>query len=258
MVTAWRETREETNLDIMLGAPLPQQRYRVDGRPKTVDYWVASVNGGLRKFKPNSEVDQLEWLSPAKAKTRLTYARDRELVDEALHLPLTSPLIVLRHTEAVKRTDFRGNKDARRPLSMTGRLQAKELVAHLRAFGVVGLHSSDSRRCVETVTPMARRIGAKIVDEPLFSEESFERQARITLARLARLAKRPGGLVLCTHRPVLPDVISALARQFELKVKDPALNPVLAPGGYIVLHRQVRPDGRIGGRVVSVERYEEL
>jgi 8-oxo-(d)GTP phosphatase len=254
-VTAWRETREETNLDIMLGVPLPQQRYQVDGRPKTVDYWVSSVPGQLRKFKPNNEVDQLLWLSPAKARAKLTYPRDIELMDHALEIPPTSPLVVLRHTTALKRGDYKGNRDAKRPLSMDGRVEAKALVPQLQAFGITNVHSSSSRRCVETVLPLARRIGVEVVSEPLFSEESFENQPRITLARLSRLARRRTPAVLCTHRPVLPEVIAALAEQFKLKPKSPELDPVLPPGGYIVFHREVRPDGRIGRNCVAIERY---
>lgn len=254
-VTAWRETREETNLDVRLGVPLTQQHYRVDSRPKTVDYWVGAVQGHLRKFKPNAEVDRLEWLTPAKAKARLTYPRDLELLDQALDMPLTSPLIVLRHTTALKRSEFRGSRDAKRPLSMDGRVEAKALVPQLRAYGISDVHSSTSRRCVETVAPLARRVGTDVVDEPLFSEESFANQPRITLARLARIARRPAPVVVCTHRPVLPDVIGALAEQFKLRPKSADLDAALPPGGYIVFHREVRGDGRVGRRCVAIERF---
>lgn len=254
--TAWREAREETYLDVSLGPPLSQQRYRVDGRPKTVDYWVGNVMGDLRKFKPNNEVDDLLWLPLAKAKAKLTYERDRDLVDEAIELPATSPIIVLRHTEAVKRGDYRGGRDSRRPLSKAGRIAARELVPVLRAFGVREVHSSTSRRCVETVTPLSKVLGSKVVEEPLFSEESFERQSKVTLARLARLVRRPAGIVLCTHRPVLPDVIAALAAKFDLNRKSAKLDDALEPGGFIVLHRQLDAKGRVTGRCVAVERYD--
>lgn len=255
-VTAWRETQEETNLDVRLGAPLTRQRYRVDSRPKSVDYWVGIVQGHLRKFKPNGEVDQLEWLAPAKAKARLTYPRDLSLIDEALALPPTSPLIVLRHTTALKRADFRGTRDAKRPLSMDGRVEAKALVPQLRAFGISEVHSSTSKRCIETVAPLAKRMGTRVVDEPLFSEESFANRPQITLARLARLARRPTPVVLCTHRPVLPDVLDALAEQFRLSPKAAQLDAALSPGGYIVFHREIRADGRIGRRCVAIERFD--
>lgn len=254
--TAWRETREETHLDVSLGPPLPRQNYRVDGRPKTVDYWVGNVAGDLRKFKPNSEVDSLLWLPPAKAKSKLTYNRDRDLVDEAVSLPATSPLIVLRHTDALKRADFKGSRDARRPLSKAGRIAARQLVPVMRAFGVREVHSSDSRRCIDTVLPLSRALGSKVVDEPLFSEESFERASKVTMARLARLARRSQGIVICTHRPVLPDVIGALSDKFGLRSKSPLLDPALGTGGFIVIHRELNSRGRITGRSVAVERYD--
>ena len=254
--TAWRETREETYLDVSLGPPLPQQRYRVDGRPKTVDYWVGNVAGDLRRFKPNNEVDALMWLPPAKAKAKLTYDRDRDLVDEAVRLPATSPLIVLRHTDAIKRGDFKGSRDAKRPLSKDGRIAARKLVPVLRAFGVREVHSSNSRRCIETVEPLSRALGSKVIDEPLFSEESFERQSKATLARLARLARNSRGVVICTHRPVLPDVIGALAQRFGLRAKANLLDPALATGGFIVLHRELDAKGRVTGRCAAVERHD--
>lgn len=254
--TAWRETREETYLDVNLGPPLSRQRYRVDGRPKTVDYWVGNVSGDLRRFKPNNEVDALLWLPPARAKAKLTYDRDRELVDEAMDLPATSPLIVLRHTDAIKRGEFKGNRDSRRPLSKDGRIAARQLVPVMRAFGVRELHSSDSRRCVDTVVPLSRALGSKVIEEPLFSEESFERHSKVTLARLARLARRPRGVVICTHRPVLPDVIGALAQRFGLRSKGSLLDPALPTGGFIVLHRELDAKGRVTGRCIAVERYD--
>ena len=255
--TAWRETREETYLDVSLGPPLSQQRYRVDGRPKTVDYWVGHVAGDLRRFKPNNEVDALLWLPVAKAKAKLSYDRDRDLVDEAVELPPTSPLIVLRHTDAVKRSDFKGSRDSRRPLSKEGRIDARKLVPVLRSFGVREVHSSDSRRCIDTVVPLSRSLGSKVIEEPLFSEESFERQSKVTLARLARLARRPRGVVICTHRPVLPDVINALSQRFNLRAKQGRLlDPALSTGGFIVLHRELDAKGRVTGRCVAVERYD--
>ncbi|MFG2820618.1 NUDIX hydrolase [Kitasatospora sp. NPDC048365] len=83
-VAALREVREETGLSCVLGEELPAQHYRVQGRPKEVRYWAAVPTGGA--FRPNREVDRLEWLAPKKAKARLTRAQDRLLVDALLEL----------------------------------------------------------------------------------------------------------------------------------------------------------------------------
>lgn len=79
---AVREVLEETGLTCVLGAELPARHYRVRGRPKEVRYWMAVATGG--EFRPNREVDRLEWLSPRKARARLTHERDRVLIDDAL------------------------------------------------------------------------------------------------------------------------------------------------------------------------------
>ena len=45
-------------------------------------YWAAEAGPGT--FTPNSEVDQVLWLTPERARDRLTQPRDRVLVDALL------------------------------------------------------------------------------------------------------------------------------------------------------------------------------
>ncbi|MGW4894131.1 NUDIX hydrolase [Kitasatospora sp. NPDC004240] len=79
---ALREVLEETGFRCVLGVELPAQHYLAQGRPKEVRYWSAVPSGG--EFRPNREVDRLEWLPAGKARTRLTHERDRGLVDALL------------------------------------------------------------------------------------------------------------------------------------------------------------------------------
>ncbi|MFI6156264.1 NUDIX hydrolase [Kitasatospora sp. NPDC051170] len=79
---ALREVREETGFHCRLGAELPAQHYLAQGRPKEVRYWAAVPASG--EFRPNREVDRLEWLPAGKARARLTHERDRLLVDALL------------------------------------------------------------------------------------------------------------------------------------------------------------------------------
>ncbi|WP_320672262.1 NUDIX hydrolase [Patulibacter defluvii] len=79
---ALREVVEETGLRCTPGEPLPEIRYQDHkGRPKVVRYWLMTVDGG--DFVPNDEVDELRWLSFDDAAALLTYAADRELVEQA-------------------------------------------------------------------------------------------------------------------------------------------------------------------------------
>ncbi|WP_037573951.1 NUDIX hydrolase [Phaeacidiphilus oryzae] len=75
---ALRETWEETGLTVRLGARLPSTHYLSRGRPKEVRYWAAEPADGA--FQPNPEVDELVWVSPGEALTRLTYPYDRALL----------------------------------------------------------------------------------------------------------------------------------------------------------------------------------
>ncbi|GGU81871.1 NUDIX hydrolase [Kitasatospora aureofaciens] len=79
---ALREVAEETGFRCLLGPELPAQHYLAQGRPKEVRYWAAVPTGGA--FRPNREVDRLEWLPAGKARARLTHDRDRLLVDALL------------------------------------------------------------------------------------------------------------------------------------------------------------------------------
>jgi 8-oxo-dGTP pyrophosphatase MutT (NUDIX family) len=81
--TALREVVEETGFRCTLGPELASTAY-IDrkGRPKTVRYWVMTVEGGV--FTPTDEVDELRWVTPARARWLLSYDRDREVLDAFL------------------------------------------------------------------------------------------------------------------------------------------------------------------------------
>jgi 8-oxo-dGTP diphosphatase len=77
---AVREVEEETGFLARLGDELPSTEYHDRfGRPKHVRYWVMDITGG--GFRPNREVDEVQWLSVGDAKELLSYARDREVLD---------------------------------------------------------------------------------------------------------------------------------------------------------------------------------
>lgn len=77
---ALREVQEETGATGKIGIELPLVQY-VDHRQrnKSVRYWLLKYKAG--EFQPNSEVDEILWLSPKKASAKLTYAHDIELLN---------------------------------------------------------------------------------------------------------------------------------------------------------------------------------
>ena len=251
LVAAVRECDEEAGIVPVLGPPLTQQEYVALGLPKVVDYWSARV-GSDEGFAPDDEVEEVQWLSVAEAAARLTYPRDADLVREAVALPSSSPLILLRHTQALKRADFKGKVDSERPLSGKGRSQAKALVPMLAAYGIERVHSSDAARCRETVKRYAKSIDADIRLEPALSEESYQERPKRTARRMSELLLDPAPLVVCSHRPVMPALVEAIA---GLRITGPFdLDPKLPTGGFLVVHRHF-PDDAEEPVVLAVERH---
>lgn len=257
LYAAMRECDEETGFWPLLQAPLPQQAYSVGGRPKIVNYWRARVreeNG----FAPDDEVDEVLWLPIAAAAEHLTYPSEADLVVRAARLPDTTPFILLRHTQALKRAQFDGKDDAERPLSGKGRSQAKDLVPILDAYGVEDVRSSPSRRCHQTVNKFAKGLGIGVAHEDAITEEAHREDPEAADARITQLAGDPRPMVVCSHRPVLATIVPAAARALGVSLDNDRwqeeLDPKLPPGGFIVFHREQSPDGTL--RVIEVERHE--
>ena len=257
LTAAVREVREETGFAVSLGVPLPTQTYEVDGLRKDSHYWVAQKLAG--EFVPNDEVDEIAWLSFEQAKAKLTYKHDQEVLAAAANSIPTIPLIILRHTQSVKRGDWLLSSDAlseadtSRPLTAVGRMQANSLVGALAAFGVAELHSSDSRRCRDTVGPYATGRSLPVVLEKTVSEERHKDNPERAIARVKELAEIPRALVLCTHRPVLPAVMEALSSIFTVENETKkTFDPAFTPGTMVVYHR----DATNLRRIVSVERHQ--
>lgn len=251
VTAAVRECDEETGIVPILGLPLPQQEYVALGRPKVVDYWVAKV-GSDEGFAPDDEVDEVLWLPAEDAAARMTYPRDGDLVRMAVQFPTTTPLIVLRHTQAMKRSDFGGKVDHDRPLSGKGRSQAKALVPLLGAYGIEQVYSSDAARCRETVKRFAKSIDATVEVEPALSEEGHDERPKRAARRIHELMCDPAPMVVCTHRPVLPTVLDSLSA-FANGAGE-AFEGKLPPGGFLVIHRQFT-QGSPEPRIVAVERH---
>lgn len=237
--TAVREVVEETGVEIRLGRPLPRQLYVVSGgRAKHVHYWTGLVMGDpdVSGYVANSEVDQVAWVGFDKARRMLTYADDLDLLDLVeRHPKRTAALVVLRHGRALKRSTWEG-PDPKRPLTQEGRMQAAGLAPVLAAYGVTRVVSSDSRRCLDTVTPYAREHVLPVEATAGVNEDDWT--AESVQETVAMLLAQKESAVLCSHRPVLPPILTALGVHEE----------PLAPGEMVVCHHRK-------GRVVAVERH---
>lgn len=219
-VAAARETLEETGLEVRLGPPLPSSWYGLgtkDGRPqlKQVRYWAGTVCGGNGALE--HEIDEVTWLDAEQARDRLTYRRDREQVDAAVDahadgLLDTWTLLIVRHALAVGRSSWKG-PDPQRPLTPPGERRAQRLVHVLHAYRPQHLLTSPSVRCADTLRPYSAYSSLPLTERKGLSEEGYAEAPAKAVKHLRKVVARGEGTALCTHGPVLPDLLGQLAGQ---------------------------------------------
>ena len=265
---AVRETDEETSLEVTLGRPLPGAEYTVlDGTgvpaTKVVRYWAAEASKPAGQL--SNEVDEVRWLDVVTASDRLDYARDRDQLraivraDNAGTLT-TWPLVIVRHAHAVGRGTW-ADDDAIRPLTAAGTRRAHALAPLLAAYGVTRLVSSPSLRCTETLRPYAARIGAALRTKDGLSEEGYADDPARARRHLARLVERGAPAAVCSHGPVIPELLDGLAALVDPDEPDgadaratltDAAQSKMAKGEALIAHFAGTGET---ARVVAVERH---
>lgn len=113
-------------------------------------------------------------------------------------------IYIVRHAHAGNRSNWSG-PDHKRPISHKGVLQAKALSKYLAKNGAKQIFTSPFLRCVQTVAPLAHRLGLGYIDLPELSEGAPPEGA----AALLRTAKK--GTVICSHGDVLASLVGHLA-----------------------------------------------
>jgi 8-oxo-dGTP diphosphatase len=227
--TAVREVFEETGTRARLGPPLTPLRYFVGDSLKLVAWWKGEILAEGRRTAPADEIDAVVWLPADRAAARLTYADERAVLAEALALPPTTPLLLVRHAKSVKRKHWSG-ADRDRPLDAAADAQLPCLEQVLGAYGVTELVTSPAARCVATIAPYARRAGLRWTEaEALTETEGTTHPAALqevvtTAAAAAGASGRP--TAICLHRPNLPAMLDALGLPAR----------PLAPAAVIVAH----------------------
>jgi 8-oxo-dGTP diphosphatase len=114
-------------------------------------------------------------------------------------------LYLVRHAKAGERRSWTG-LDIERPLSKQGWKQARFLAGRLADQSPTALLSSEYVRCVQTLEPLAERLGVPVqVEHRLTEEEPIEPVLRL-------LAEADNGTVMCSHGDIIPATIEALKR----------------------------------------------
>ncbi|MCB4208328.1 NUDIX domain-containing protein [Arthrobacter sp. UM1] len=247
---AVREIREEIGIEARLGIPLPSIHYRVSAGEKSVFYWA--VQAGEQVPDPDgSEVDRVEWVSPARARELLTNRSDVAPLDyleaaEAAGRLETVPLVVTRHAKAKPRSKWT-RPEAERPLAPSGFRQAAELADLLRCWRPTRVATSPWARCVQTVQPFVSESKPRVKHVDAFTERSAKENPGKTQAKFAKLLKPKHVTVYCGHRPVMPTILPVLraAALGDSAESLPDADPYLRPGAVLVAHMPVSDPGRI-------------
>jgi 8-oxo-(d)GTP phosphatase len=267
---AVREVHEETGVRVELGVRLPSVSYLMpDGRPKEVTYWAGRPRRTGDPTAGTDEIDDSLWLPAEEALQRVrpssrgpAQALLARAEDDALE---TTPLLVVRHAKARSRAHWEGG-EATRPLTSTGERQARALARILGVWAPPRLLVSPWRRCLDTLRPYlapqhrdaGTDLGAPEPEVlPLLSEEGLEHDRARVGALVTELIQGGDNALLCTHRPVLAEVVATLAEVSPVAVRDrlPHRNPWLSPAEVLVAHVAGRRSTGPGRRVVAVERH---
>lgn len=114
---------------------------------------------------------------------------------------------VVRHAKAGSRSHWTGD-DSKRPLSKKGQKQAEDLVSVLDEFKIAAIFSSPYLRCMQTVEPLARKLGLQVAPAPDLAEGRGVRG-------LYRFFDDPAldRVVLCTHGDLMWELVEDLSNK---------------------------------------------
>lgn len=260
--TARREILEETGLHITLGAYLGRVDYLLpSSKPKEVHYWAAEVDPGEAErapFESNDEIYALEWVGIKKAMKKLTYEHDADILEnfDALYTSgraHTFPLILVRHGKAMPPEDWDG-PDHTRPLMHRGLTQASLIAGGIQAYGPELIVTSTAARCKATIEPLAAVSGLRVKESEGISQDAYEAKGTKAYRVVEKRVTKREAAVLCSHGPVLPQLVEAAAR-IGNGVTQGALRSAadLKVGSFSVFHFSKETDTP---QIVAVETHE--
>jgi broad specificity phosphatase PhoE len=112
---------------------------------------------------------------------------------------------LIRHAKAGDRSAWT-QADELRPLSPAGRRQAEGIADRFASEPIARAVSSPAVRCVETIQPLADRLGLTVEKDVALMEGSGPDGAK----RLVLAAATDGPIALCTHGDVIWELLSEL------------------------------------------------
>jgi 8-oxo-(d)GTP phosphatase len=125
-------------------------------------------------------------------------------------------LALVRHGHAGRKDQWR-RADKLRPLTSRGLRQAEALCELLVAFKPVSIISSPHVRCIQTVQPLADRLGLEIERSRALTPNAPKKA--LALVRELSASGTRGGVVLCTHGEIMGSVLAELSKADGVRVE---------------------------------------
>ncbi|EIK74062.1 NUDIX hydrolase [Gardnerella vaginalis] len=307
--TAVREVGEETGYAVTLGPHIAQIEYPLENEGKKsisksgaknssqnnnktevvkqIHYWMmreidenAAMKrlpafGPIKPAKP-TEIGNVIWLTPSKARKKLTHDSDRKVLDaflEKLHDGQTEykTLILVRHGKAESRKSWQGS-EATRPITPLGSAASYALGRELACYAPNRIVSSPWKRCVETVATFAHDSSLYIEQIAELTEDHHENKPKSTLSVLISEiqnldcnaqntqstqnteANINNSIVMCLHRPIIGtffDYLRGITKPRAHKRILSQKSPYMPTGSAIVLHIS---NTSKGARIIDIEK----
>ena len=134
---------------------------------------------------------------------------------------------LVRHAHAGTKAKWEG-PDLARPLSAQGRKEALGLIERLRSFPLGRVLSSPAERCLQTVQPLAARLGRPVEPNEVLGVDGSGAGVVELLEDLSL-----DEVVLCTHGEIIGEVLEELHKA-GIELSDP---PKWPKGSTWVLRR---------------------
>lgn len=301
--TAVREVGEETGYAVTLGPHIAQIEYPLENEGKKsisksgaknnsqnnnktevvkrIHYWMMreiSENAAMKRLpafgpikpaKP-TEIGNVIWLTPSKARKKLTHDSDRKVLDaflEKLHASQTEykTLILVRHGKAESRKSWQGS-EATRPITPLGSAASYALGRELACYAPNRIVSSPWKRCMETVATFAHDSSLSIEQIAELTEDHHENKPKSTLSVLISEiqnldcnaknteANINNSTVMCLHRPIIGtffDYLRGITKPRAHKRILSQKSPYMPTGSAIVLHIS---NTSKGARIIDIEK----
>lgn len=304
--TAVREVGEETGYAVTLGPHIAQIEYPLENEGKKssakngikssaksgaqnssqpevikrIHYWMMQeisesaalkrlpAFGPIKPAKP-TEIGNVIWLTPEKARKKLTHDSDQLVLDAFLERIKSGQanyktLILVRHGKAESRKAWQGS-EATRPITPLGSAASYALGRELACYAPDKIISSPWKRCLETVAAFTRDSSLPIEQIAELTEDHHEKQPKSTLSVLISEIQNlehneqnantvNNATVICLHRPVIGTFFDYLREITKPRAHKRILSqksPYMPTGSAVILHIVSTEKGP---KIVNIEK----